>query len=703
MAVLKYMRLSFTKKLIIFYILLLIIATLIIGITGFSIARAALKTNGKIILKNAVILALDIVQSEYEKAEAGLIDHELAQEKVKEVLLGTRGSDGLRIPHNRIDLGEHGYFIIYDRLGNEILHPVLEGQNTWDSRDMKDGEMYITRNQIELGLSGGGFLNYSWVLPGTDTLAEKISYSAYDPHWEWIIVASSYMKDFDKETGTIFFINLIVVLAVVAVLSLITVAYVQSVTQPVINVAEGMDKVASGSYSTIEKHSSHDEVERLIDGYNNMINSLSKANNDIKKKSEYISYLAYNDELTSLPNRHGLKLFVEKRISSGCPLAFFVQADIIGLKVINSTLGFEHGDQILKLIGKYFMEIETSSFQVARSSSNEFTIWIEESTRERASIALYAMRDAVRGYVEQKGYSQLVDMHLVMVEYPSDGEVFETLYEKSTMAMKIAKDRNDRSIVGYEPLMKQSVENQVRMRQHLKNALDRGELFASYQKQVDCVTGKVVGVEALARWESQELGFVGPDVFIPAITALNLVDEFSEYMVSHVCSNHAKLLQKYGKDISISINISPSYMMNRSFYDTLKGTLERENISPASITLEITEDVFISDYSTVSGTIGKLQDLGIRIAIDDFGTGYSSLNYLTNISFDEMKIDRSFVDRILDEPKAFEMFKILCNIAQIYEYDIVAEGVETEEQLARIKQTPLRIIQGYFYSRPEPL
>lgn len=703
MKVLDYIRFSFRSKLIVFFIVLLTISVFVIGSTGYLISRDALEEKGKTILKNSVLMAMDIISREYDRVKYGYSDRETAQETVKNILLGPMNSDGTRTQLSRIDLGIHGYFIIYDSKGNEVMHPLLEGKNVLNVRDLNNRKRYLVQEQIELAMNGGGYMYYSWYSPDSNVSEEKISFGKYFPQWDWIVVAASYKSDFDSSANYILFITFTMVLIVTVIISAIIIFYVKTVTRPITDVVNGMGCVAEGNLSEIKASSSHDEVELLIDGYNNMIASLRSAGEDIEKKNSYISYLAFHDEMTSLLNTNGLKSLVNGRIKDGCSQAYLLLFDIYGLKIINSTLGYEQGDHILKLIGSYFHQISSDSFHVGRTSSNEFAIWLEDSDAEDVSEKINLHKETARKHLERHGYNQIVDMHKVMVEFPLNGSDFDVLYEKGMIAMKLSKERNDLSLLVYRDYMKLSVENEVRMQRHLKTAIDRKEFVAVYQEQVDHVTGRVVGVEALARWNSQELGVIPPGIFIPAMSQLNLMTEFSEYMMKTVFGEYPKLVKKYHDDIRVSINISPSFFVDRNFYEITEKAVKGYNIPPGNVTIEITEDVFITDFDGVSSTISRLHEFGVRIAIDDFGTGYSSLNYLTNIKFDEMKIDKIFIDKIIDDPGAFRLFQILCDIADIYGYDIVAEGVETEDQLEKIRETSLRIIQGYYYSKPEPL
>jgi len=694
----------FARKLILLYLLILCISSLIIGATGYYIARRELNKRGEQILKNSVLQAIDMIAVEYSKVEQGIADKEETQEHIKENLLGPMDKDtGTRPLRGKIDLGNNGYFIIYDSEGYEIMHPTLEGENVLDVVDFDDDQRYLVQEQIEMALKGGGFVYYSWMLPHSSKVSQKISYCGYFAPWDWIVVATAYEIDFNQAANILLLAILLTMIVLILLVSRIIIVYIKKLATPIMDIVEGMGMVANQQYRTVEKKYHKDEIGLLTDGYNHMIGSLKSAKADIESKEAYISYLAFHDDLTGIPNRHGIEAHVKERIKKSCTQAYMIQMDIVGLKVINSTLGFRHGDKVIEIIAEYFSKKQAPDFYFSRTSSNEFTIWVEEKTHQEIETLIYSLRVSVKDYLQKKGFGQIVDMQMAITQFPIQGTGFTDLYERTSMAMKVAKDSNSLQLQEYHEAIRETLESELSMRRYLEQALKEKEIVAYYQAQVDFVTGHVKGVEALARWNSKKLGFVSPSVFIPAIDSQNLVTEFSNYMIERVLSDYEKLKEKFNADITLSINISPAYFMDTSCYEFLKVAFLRHSIPPEKLTLEITEDVFISEPGKINSIIERLHHLGVRISIDDFGTGYSSLNYLTKMNFDEMKIDKSFVQKILEEPRAFELFEVLCNIARIYDYDIVAEGVETELQLEKIKTTSLRIIQGFLFSKPEPL
>ncbi|MCG8553544.1 MAG: EAL domain-containing protein [Desulfobacterales bacterium] len=696
-------RKSFNRKLISIFLLILIIATSLIGISSYQITKKALTEKGKVVLKNGVTLALALIHSEYEKVQAGLVSKEEAQETIKTILVGPMKADGTREMHGHVDLSEHGYFIIYDKTGLEIMHPTLEGQNVWDVTDLNAPERYIVREQIRVALSGGGYTYYAWHLPHSDKIGKKISYVDYNPDWEWIVASTAYELDFVNEATEILYTIALVTVTLVIFTGYIGTRYIKSATKPILDIAGGMKKVTEGRYRTIPYGNYDDETRILIDGYNTMVESLEKAERKITIKNDRLAYLAYNDELTLLPNRNGMKEYVDQRLNNGCNSGYLAQLDIMGLKLLNLTLGYDQGDKVLGLLGKYLRQCKKDDSYPARTGSNEFSIWIEGVEPQRIYPLLKEIRKKSQQYVIENGYNQMLDIYLALTMYDGQTKSFETLYEETTTAMRTAREKQDLSITRFEESMKERVENELAMRRHLGKAISEKEIIPYYQAQVDFTTEKVVGVEALARWISSDLGFVPPNVFIPYINQLNLITEFTDYMIDKVLGDYQDLVIKYDADLTVSINISPLCFMEKDFTGKIERAINKHNIPAHKLTLEITEDIFIADYKEINKIITKLRELSVKVSIDDFGTGYSSLNYLMNIQPDEIKIDKSFVGQILDDEKAFYMFDTLCNIAQNFGYAIVAEGVENKKQLKKISTTSLKTIQGYLFSKPEPL
>lgn len=693
---------SFYKKLVFIYISLLLLAMISISLVGYNVSKKALDRRGEQVLKNSVEMALLIIESEYSKYESGQSSFEESQESVKLKLMGKKNEDGTRNLNQNIDLGKYGYFIIYDLEGTEVMHPSIEGENVYNVTDPTNVDFYIVKEQIDLGLRGGGFMEYSWTYPNSEKIGKKLSYGKYYSNWDWVVVATAYQKDFNSEANRIILTMLILVGIVIVMFTYIIMRYIKELIRPLLIVSKGMANVAEGKLETIEVNISGDEIEQLSNGYNHMIKSLQSANEAIQIKNNQIEYLAYYDELTKLLNIHGMQSSFEKKIFKNQKKGLLIQMKIFGLESINAAMGYDQGNNLLRLTGEFIADSVSEGY-AARTSNNEFCIWFDSDDEADVINRINQLREQAKSYLSEYGFGQLINMYLSMAKYPEQGTSFDELYKKSSIAIRRAKEDKSFNVYLYEEAMFKTVENDIQMRNYLSEAFNNGDILAYYQEKVDYTTNKVVGVEALARWISKDLGFVSPAVFIPAINHLNLINEFSNYMINYVLNDYLALVGKYDDSISVSINISPSNFLNPSFYETIKEALVKYNVPGNKVILEITEDVFISDVEAIQEIIDKIHALEVKISIDDFGTGYSSLNYLMDFNVDEIKIDKSFMDKIETDEKSLEMIGYLCKIAQLYNYEIVAEGVETMSQLEKLKRTPLKVIQGYLFSKPKPL
>jgi EAL domain-containing protein (putative c-di-GMP-specific phosphodiesterase class I) len=245
--------------------------------------------------------------------------------------------------------------------------------------------------------------------------------------------------------------------------------------------------------------------------------------------------------------------------------------------------------------------------------------------------------------------------------------------------------------------MLEIIENDLKMSKLLEYAIFNQEISVAYQNKVSLSTGEIVGVEALARWHSSTLGFVSPEVFIPAINRSNLTIVFGQYMLEHVMFEYQFLKKKLGETITVSINISPIFFIDKQFVSVVEHALEKFKVPARAFMLEITEDIFIDDLDNIQDIIKSLKEIGLSISLDDFGTGYSSLNYLRRIDVDEVKIDKSFIDRITSDKKSLAMLEAIRKLTLAYGYELVAEGVESQEQIDILREAGYDTVQGYFY------
>jgi diguanylate cyclase (GGDEF)-like protein len=450
-------------------------------------------------------------------------------------------------------------------------------------------------------------------------------------------------------------------------------------------------------YTTIESTNRKDEINKLINGFNQMIDTIRNRNKNIKEKSDRIHFLAFHDDLTGLPNYNQFKVDVNEFIEMNGSKACMMQIDVNDLKVINSIMGYNIGNRIIISAAEALEKTFQDNSIIARTSGNEFSILTVEDHRKKFDE--FKMHFDER--LKTREIYQDIDFHRAVVKYPQDGTDHRELFSKVNVAMRVAKDRQQ-SFIQFEPSMQKDVNERVIMVEEIKKALRNNEFQAVYQAKVN-KQGTVVGVEGLTRWTSEKLGVVRPDVFIQHINQSNLANQFGNYTLASMLGDYEALTQKYGQSIHLSINISPIFFLSTNFISTVKALVEKFEIPDNKLILEITEDVFIKDFEKVREIINALQRINIEVSLDDFGTGYSSLSYIQKINANELKIDKSFVNEILDDEKKYVLFNSICEIGKAYDYKIVAEGVETLAQLEKIKDTPINYIQGYYYSTPEKL
>jgi EAL domain-containing protein (putative c-di-GMP-specific phosphodiesterase class I) len=247
------------------------------------------------------------------------------------------------------------------------------------------------------------------------------------------------------------------------------------------------------------------------------------------------------------------------------------------------------------------------------------------------------------------------------------------------------------------------VQYDLLLEQELRLALQRNEIQVHYQPQIDAETGTIYGVEALARWQNVSLGIVSPFEFIAVAESNGLIDEIGQFIIQKACQDVIEWMPNETSTIKLSINISPKQLMKGNFIEMFTECVANCNIEPSRVTVEITENVLINDEIKVSPVLQTLRDLGFSVSLDDFGTGYSSLSYLNNLPINEIKIDRSFIDKLLVSPQSDSLVKAIIAIAESCEMKVVAEGVETKEQYQQLLTYHCDVVQGYYFDRPMPL
>ncbi|MCW7491836.1 putative bifunctional diguanylate cyclase/phosphodiesterase [Leptospira soteropolitanensis] len=446
-------------------------------------------------------------------------------------------------------------------------------------------------------------------------------------------------------------------------------------------------------------------IQRLRSKLIKNIVYLKESRSKILKSQKHIDKLAFYDSLTHLPNRHLFDKLIQNRINSGISESLLLLINLKGLKVINALHGIEFGDQILTLTGcvlKLYTD-EKPDILVASLGGDEFILWIENSTKSKIEEAIVNFDLNNNELLTPERLGHRLQYRVSGIQFPNDATNLDEMTRKLSIAMNVARDGILTKLVWFQAGMEQKIEREQKLKNYLEKAINNSNFKIAYQEKVDITSKKTVGLEALARWSLPEFGEVAPDEFIPIITNSELIVPFGKCIFEKVISHIPKLLDLYGNQIKISINISPIFFLYPNFNEYIIHYLMDHKIDPKYLIFEITEDVFLDEIETIQQIVSELRSKGISVSLDDFGKGYSSLHYMQKIQFDELKIDKSFLNDIACSDRNFLLLESICHLADSLGLKTIAEGIESEEQLQRLKQTTCHVVQGYLYSKPQIL
>jgi PAS domain S-box-containing protein/diguanylate cyclase (GGDEF)-like protein len=426
--------------------------------------------------------------------------------------------------------------------------------------------------------------------------------------------------------------------------------------------------------------------------------------NDITERKELEECLrrhAYYDDYTAIFNRYGFREYVEPEISHAQEGACLVVIEVRHLNAIHSVYGTEFGDRILREIGKYFLAKHNQDYY-GRIASDKFGIWMHQGDINKIRALVIDLKKALDLFIEEEGRYHQIEFAIGYTQDIHKDQSYEQLIQQVNATIEFGKKENIAEILCYEESIYENLKRSELLKSYARKAISENELRLYYQEKVEVKTGEVIGVEALARWFSKQLGYVSPTEFIPVFSQSKLIFDFTLWSLEKALQDYPKLKEKYHKDICVSVNISPLVIHTDEFYNRLIGLTKDYHVDPHNITLEITEDIFMNDLAQIIDKISYIRLLGFKISMDDFGSGYASLNHLINLPFDEVKIDKSIIDLIETTVGKIFVENIIIITKELGSY-VVAEGVESENQVAILKKLNCDCIQGYYYSKPTPL
>ena len=437
-----------------------------------------------------------------------------------------------------------------------------------------------------------------------------------------------------------------------------------------------------------------------------------------KLADEKIRRLAYQDDLTGLPNRQRFHQLLAGAVSlaarSNRRMALLF-LDLDGFKQINDTMGHEVGDRLLAEVASRFSRAvrisdhigrcdeEESDDAISRLGGDEFTVLLTE-VHSPGDVALVAERllGTLEAPVVLAGKEVFVSTSIGLAVFPEDGRDPETLLRNADAAMYFAKGRGRNRYQFYSEEMNRTRSGRIEIEARLRGAIEREELELHYQPILDSVTGEVVAAEALLRWTDGERGFVPPDEFIPVAEETGLIVSLGQWVFRTACAQAQSWEDAGLRPIRIGVNVSGYQIREPGMLEMVRDALARTNVSPEQIELEITESTIMQDDALTVKTLREFREMGIGLALDDFGTGYSSLSYLRRFTIDRVKVDRSFVNELTENADDAALTSAIIAMAHGLRLKVVAEGVETRAQALFLEQRGCDELQGYLFGRPCP-
>ncbi len=439
-------------------------------------------------------------------------------------------------------------------------------------------------------------------------------------------------------------------------------------------------------------------------GGKRFVQAIARDITDRKRAEETIRRQAYYDVLTNLPNRTLFKDRLEqamKHAHRNKQMLGVIVLDLDRFKNINETLGHVLGDKLLVAVAERLLGVLSESETIARFGGDEFTLLlpqvnsIEESTRHAQKII-----ELLGTPFKLNNHDLHVTTSIGMAFYPDDGENSEILLKNAETAMYRAKEQGRNNYQLYASVMNVSAFKQLLMENSLRRALEKEEFVVYYQPQIDLKTQKMIGAEALVRWQHPDLGLVFPTEFIGLAEETGLIVPIGEWVIRKVCAQNKKWQDAGCGKVCVSVNLSARQFQQRNLVAVISQILQETGLDPQYLGLEITETIAMKNADYTISALNELKKMHVHLSLDDFGTGYSSLSYLKRFPLETLKIDRSFVRDITTDPNDAAIVNAVVALAHSLKLDVVAEGVETEGQLSFLKSHDCDHVQGYIFSHP---
>lgn len=458
----------------------------------------------------------------------------------------------------------------------------------------------------------------------------------------------------------------------------------------------GMQHMVSGFIATDEDG----EYAGIANGHD-LLNEITQ------RKQANLFYLAHFDQLTMLPNR---LLFMDRfemaisEASRNNSQVGLLYIDLDNFKHFNDSIGHGFGDSLLSAVAARLSSCARDCDTVARLSGDEFTIMLESRTNCQRDVKVLCKRlvEAMKKPLMIMNREVFITASIGTALYPNDDAEAAGLLVKADAAMYEAKRSGRNAYKHYAPGMNLYSLDRMSLETDLRMAIERNEFVLFYQPQVSRHKARVIGNEALIRWQHPERGLLSPFHFIEIAEVTGLIVPIGKWVLEEACRQHMAWIREGMGPMRMSVNISAMQFYQTEFSEMVRSILTESGMQPAYLELELTEGLFMHDVDAVLKTLQELHELGVKLAIDDFGTGYSNLGYLKRFPIDRLKIDQSFIRNIEQDPVNMGIVQAIAALAKSMSLELVAEGVETEGELASVKSIGCEFVQGYLFSEPLP-
>lgn len=446
-----------------------------------------------------------------------------------------------------------------------------------------------------------------------------------------------------------------------------------------------------------------------MEGYGRDVTQLKRAEHAMRQMTEQLTFQTHHDPLTGLPNR----LLFEDRLRQAMlqadqdgEMVAVCYIDVDRFKLINDTYGHQGGDALLEQIAQRLQGHMRQQDTVARVGGDEFAAVLPGLTSAPQMVRLVRrMLELCQQPFEHEAQLLVTTVSIGVSLYPNDGDSVQLLLTRADQALYQAKREGKNGFHLYSNRLNEQTHQRLRLEHDLRRAITQGQLYLHYHPQIDCQSGMVRVMEALARWQHPELGLISPVVFIPIAEETGIIQELGLWVLEEACCQN-RLWQQAGlPPVQVSVNVSIAQFIRDDFVEKVEEVLARTGLEARWLELELTESIFLHQKPDTLAKLEQLRAQGVAVAIDDFGTGYSSLRYLQQLSVDTLKLDRSFMDalNVPDPPEnATAIITAVVAMARSLGMNMVAEGVTTVQQLAMLRQLGCARVQGYLFTKPLP-